>query len=501
MSLYKSVAKKTTPVLWSSLHTPLAMLTPEEEHRQNAAIIGAGATMLQSHEASQAVQVQQISTNPVRQGLLQTSRRILLWEATFAVTQTDTPVLPGDMRIVLKQAVASGILSEILSSKLMSAFTHIHNWSQMADPVVTLTRIPDNNCILGFHSMHIARPGIFEVQLKTMLDTAPKLWGITNVVSAEQSIQHFFNIMGCVSNNGSTLRTYDTTGGILPCKYITQMRLVQFDKVYFASKHKPIIFLMRLAHTIPVMKPTTTIAKEQTQLGSCARIANEAVAKTRLAVAAANAARQGDINFQQFRQGFGSAVPPSEVVSPDPKPPASLHTVAASIFSTPDHSPYTAPLELVRVKRRHLGVQRSVDPQRYNTADTSRRRLAMTPDQHETSPLHSLHGIISNRAIFDSSYQTNFVHAPLGLHDTAAQQRIHASLVRDISASRPTSAFSAYTSAYVHPHARVCKCIRIHIHRHTYIHVYTYTLAPIRTYMHTHIHTHAYAHLCTDRKS
>jgi len=444
MSLYKSVAKKTTPGLWSSLHTPLPMLTAEEEHRANAAIIGAGATMLQSHEASQAVQVQQISTNPVRQGLLQTSRRVLLWEATFAITQTDTPVFPGDMRIALKQAVASGILSEILSSKLMSAFTHIHNWSQMADPVVILTRIPDNNCILGFHSMHIARPGIFEVQLKTMLETAPKLWGVANVVSAEQSIQHFFNIMGCVSNNGSTLPTYDTMGGGLPCKYITQMRLVQFDKMYFASKHKPIIFLTRLAHTMPVVKPTTTIAKEQTQLSSCARIANEAVAKTRLAVAAATAARQGDINFQQFRQGFrtsvGSAVPPSEVVCPDFKPPASLHTVAASIYSTPDHSPYPAPLELVRVKRRHPGVQRSVDPQRYNTADTSRRRLAMTLDQHETS----LHGMINNRAIFDSSCQSNFVHAPLGLHDTAAQQRIHASLVRDISASRPTSAFSAF---------------------------------------------------------
>ena len=92
------------------------------------------------------------------------------------------------------------------------------------------------------------------------------------------------------------------------------------------------------------------------------------------------------------------------------------------------------------MKRRRPGLQRSVDPQRYNTADTSRRRLAMTLDQHETS----LHGMINNRAIFDSSCQSNFVHAPLGLHDTAAQQRIHASLVRDISASRPTSAFSAF---------------------------------------------------------
>jgi len=95
------------------------MLTAEEEHRQNAAITGAGSTMLQSHEASQAVQVQQISTNPVRQGLLQTSRRVLLWEATFAVTQTDTPVFPGDMRIALKQAVASGILSTKLLFKVI----------------------------------------------------------------------------------------------------------------------------------------------------------------------------------------------------------------------------------------------------------------------------------------------------------------------------------------------------------------------------------------------
>jgi len=162
----------------------------------------------------------------------------------------------------------------------MSTFTHIHIWSQMADPVVTLTRIPENNCILGFHSMHITRPDIFAVQLKTMLETAHKLWGITNVVSAEQSIEHFFNIMGCVSNNGSTLRTYDIRGGVLPYNCITQMRLVQFDKVYFASKHKSIIFLMRLAHTIPVVRPAPTFAKEHTQLSSVAHIANEAIAKT-----------------------------------------------------------------------------------------------------------------------------------------------------------------------------------------------------------------------------
>jgi len=59
----------------------------------------------------------------------------------------------------------------------------------------------------------------------------------------------------------------------------------------------------------------------------------------------------------------------------------------------------------------------------------------------------------------------------------------------------------AYTSAYVHPHACVYKCICIHIHRRTYIHIHTYTQAHIHAYMHTHIHMHVYAHLCTDTKS
>jgi len=59
----------------------------------------------------------------------------------------------------------------------------------------------------------------------------------------------------------------------------------------------------------------------------------------------------------------------------------------------------------------------------------------------------------------------------------------------------------AYTSVYVHPHARVYECICIYIHRHTYIHIHTYTHASIHAYMHTHIHTHAYAHVCKDRKS
>jgi len=358
------------------------MHTQEEEYHQSAAIVWASVIMLQSHEAQQAVQVRQITANPACQRLLQTKRRILLWDSTFAVTQTEIPVLPGDMRIVLKQAVASGILSEILSSKIMLSFMLIHNWLQMADPVVTLTRIEDNNCILGFHSMQITRPDVFDVQLKRMLETAPKLWGITNAVSADELIQHFFNIMGCVSNNGSTLRTYDTRGGVLPCNYITHMRLVQFDKVYFASKHKPIIFLMRLAHIMPVVKPTTTTAKEQTQISSVARIANEAIAKTRLAVAAATAARQGDVNFQHFRQGFRTSsdfdMPSSNLLSPDLRsPPAPQYTTAVSFPSTPEHLPFTVPLEFVRVKRRHPGLRRSVDPQRYNTANTARRRLAM----------------------------------------------------------------------------------------------------------------------------
>jgi len=52
--------------------------------------------------------------------------------------------------------------------------------------------------------------------------------------------------------------------------------------------------------------------------------------------------------------------------------------------------------------------------------------------------------MINNRAIFDSNGQANFVHAPLALHDIAAQERIDASLIRDISASRPASAFTVF---------------------------------------------------------
>jgi len=405
--------------------------------------------MLQGHEASQAIQVRKITANPAFQRLLQTKRRIQLWNSTFAITQTEDPVLPDDMRIVLNQAVASGILSDIVSSKIMSSFTLIHNWLQMADPVVTLTRMEDNNCILGFHSMQITRPDVFDVQLKKMLETAPKLWGITNAVSADESIRHFFNIMGCVSNNGSTLRTYDMRGGVLPCNYITQMRLVQFDKAYFASKHKPIIFLMRLAHVMPVVKPTPSVVKEQTRVDSVARIANEAIAKTRLAVAAATAAREGDVNFQHFRQGFRTFsdfdMPSSNVLPPDLRsPPALQHTTAVSFSLTPEHSPPTVPLEFVRVKRRHPGLRRSVDPQRYNTANTARRRLAMMLDQHKTSPIQILDGMVNNRAIFDRNDQANCVHVPLARHDIAAQERIHASLIRDLSASRPASAFSVF---------------------------------------------------------
>jgi len=59
----------------------------------------------------------------------------------------------------------------------------------------------------------------------------------------------------------------------------------------------------------------------------------------------------------------------------------------------------------------------------------------------------------------------------------------------------------AYTSAYVHPLARVFKCICIHIHKNTNIHIHTYTHAHIHAYINTHIHTQAYAHVCTDIKS
>jgi len=72
---------------------------------------------------------------------------------------------------------------------------------------------------------------------------------------------------------------------------------------------------------------------------------------------------------------------------------------------------------------------------------------------------------------------------------------------REIGQSRYKKTNCAYTSAYVHPHARVYKCICINMHRHTYTHIRTYTHAPIHAYMHTHIHTHAYAHVCTDKKS
>ena len=51
----------------------------------------------------------------------------------------------------------------------------------------------------------------------------------------------------------------------------------------------------------------------------------------------------------------------------------------------------------------------------------------------------------------------------------------------------------AYTSAYVHPHVRVYKCICIHIHRHTlyiyiiiHMHIYTHTCTHIYIRMHTH---------------
>ena len=53
----------------------------------------------------------------------------------------------------------------------------------------------------------------------------------------------------------------------------------------------------------------------------------------------------------------------------------------------------------------------------------------------------------------------------------------------------------AYTSAYVHTHARVFQSKCIHVHRHTYIHMHTYTHAHVHAYMHTHIHTYAHAHV------
>jgi len=59
----------------------------------------------------------------------------------------------------------------------------------------------------------------------------------------------------------------------------------------------------------------------------------------------------------------------------------------------------------------------------------------------------------------------------------------------------------AYTSAYVHPHARVYTCICIQIHRHTYLHIHTYEYGYMHVYMHTHIHMHVFAHLHTDRNS